>query len=68
MGSFAGTDASGMDPDSAEGGTHPRAYSTYPRILGRGVREEGIYADVVVFESGSSTAPPTGTRTSCRRA
>lgn len=37
-----GTDASGMDPDSAEGGTHPRAYGTYPRIMGRFVREEGV--------------------------
>ncbi|MGQ0539312.1 MAG: amidohydrolase family protein, partial [Gemmatimonadaceae bacterium] len=34
-----GTDAGGMDPDSASGVTHPRAYGTYPRILGRYVRE-----------------------------
>ena len=37
-----GTDAGGHDPDSAEGLTHPRAYGTFPRILGRYVREEGV--------------------------
>ena len=35
-----GTDAGGMDPDSAEGLAHPRTYGTYPRILGKYVREE----------------------------
>jgi N-acyl-D-amino-acid deacylase len=35
-----GTDASGVDPDSARGLTHPRSYGTYPRILGRYVREQ----------------------------
>lgn len=34
-----GTDAGGWDPDSATFATHPRAYGTYPRILGRFVRE-----------------------------
>ena len=34
-----GTDAGGYDPDSSRGSTHPRAYGTYPRILGRFVRE-----------------------------
>ena len=37
-----GTDAGGIDPDSARGLTHPRAYGTYPRILGRYVREQGV--------------------------
>ena len=38
------TDAGGMDPDVArhEGLQHPRAYGTYPRILGRYVRERGV--------------------------
>ena len=34
-----GTDAGGFDPDSAKGLVHPRAYGSYPRILGRYVRE-----------------------------
>ena len=37
-----GTDAGGVDPDSATGVVHPRTYGTYPRILGRYVREERI--------------------------
>ena len=38
-----GTDAGGMDPDSATNVTHPRAYGTYPRILGRYVREAKLF-------------------------
>jgi dihydroorotase/N-acyl-D-amino-acid deacylase len=75
-----GTDAGGFDPESARSLTHPRAYGTFPRILGKYVREEavlpledairkmtsavtrrlslsdrgllqeGMYADVVVFD------------------
>ena len=37
-----GTDAGGVDPDSARGIVHPRAYGTYPRILGRFVRDERL--------------------------
>lgn len=37
-----GTDAGGADPDSARGLTHPRAYGTYPRILGKYVRDEQV--------------------------
>ena len=37
-----GTDAGGMDPDSARGPTHPRAYGNFPRILGKYVREERV--------------------------
>jgi N-acyl-D-amino-acid deacylase len=37
-----GTDAGGADPARATGLTHPRAYGTFPRILGRYVREEGV--------------------------
>jgi N-acyl-D-aspartate/D-glutamate deacylase len=37
-----GTDAGGFDPDSADGLAHPRAYGTFPRILGRYVRERGV--------------------------
>ena len=34
-----GTDAAGYDPDSSRIAVHPRSYGTYPRILGRFVRE-----------------------------
>jgi dihydroorotase/N-acyl-D-amino-acid deacylase len=34
-----GTDAEGIDPDHPQRLAHPRAYGTYPRILGRYVRE-----------------------------
>lgn len=37
-----GTDASGVDPETATSLAHPRAYGTYPRILGRYVREERV--------------------------
>jgi N-acyl-D-amino-acid deacylase len=37
-----GTDAGGYDPDSTKRVVHPRAYGTYPRILGRFVREEKL--------------------------
>lgn len=38
------TDAGGFDPQwgKALGPTHPRAYGTYPRVLGKYVRDEGI--------------------------
>ncbi|HEY7876975.1 MAG TPA: amidohydrolase family protein, partial [Gemmatimonadaceae bacterium] len=37
-----GTDAEGLDPDSAKGMTHPRSYGNYPRLLGRFVREQHV--------------------------
>jgi N-acyl-D-amino-acid deacylase len=37
-----GTDAGGVDPANATSLVHPRAYGTFPRILGRYVREEGV--------------------------
>jgi N-acyl-D-aspartate/D-glutamate deacylase len=38
------TDAEGVDPGwaAAEGPLHPRGYGTYPRVLGRYVREEKL--------------------------
>lgn len=36
-----GTDAGGADPAGARGLTHPRAYGTFTRVLGRYVREQG---------------------------
>jgi dihydroorotase/N-acyl-D-amino-acid deacylase len=35
-----GTDAGGEDPDNPQGLVHPRSYGTYPRILGKYVRED----------------------------
>ena len=37
-----GTDAGGVDPDSARGLTHPRAYGTFTRVLGKYVRDEHV--------------------------
>jgi dihydroorotase/N-acyl-D-amino-acid deacylase len=37
-----GTDAGGFDPENVEGLAHPRAYGTFPRILGKYVREERV--------------------------
>jgi N-acyl-D-amino-acid deacylase len=37
-----GTDAEGPDPDSTTDFTHPRSYGTYPRILGKYVRDEHV--------------------------
>ncbi len=37
-----GSDAGGQDPDSATGLTHPRAYGTFARILGKYVRTDSL--------------------------
>ncbi|MDB4891436.1 MAG: D-aminoacylase domain protein [Gemmatimonadetes bacterium] len=37
-----GTDAGGSDPDSTKALVHPRSYGTYPRILGKYVRDEKV--------------------------
>lgn len=37
-----GTDAGGVNPAAANGLVHPRTYGTFPRILGKYVREEGV--------------------------
>jgi N-acyl-D-amino-acid deacylase len=37
-----GTDAGGVDPATARGLTHPRAYGNFTRILGRYVRDERV--------------------------
>ena len=37
-----GTDAGGFDPDTTTAIVHPRAYGTFPRILGSYVRERQL--------------------------
>ena len=37
------SDAGGWDPDSALSLTHPRAYGTYPRVLGKYVRQDSLF-------------------------
>ncbi len=37
-----GTDAGGVNPETTRVLVHPRSYGTYPRILGRYVREKGV--------------------------
>ncbi|MEO7647325.1 MAG: D-aminoacylase [Gemmatimonadaceae bacterium] len=37
-----GSDAGGHNPETARGLTHPRAYGTFTRILGKYVRDEGV--------------------------
>jgi N-acyl-D-amino-acid deacylase len=37
-----GTDAGGPDPDSVRALVHPRTFGTYPRILGKYVRDERV--------------------------
>ncbi len=39
-----GTDAGGTNPETTRVLVHPRGYGTYPRILGRYVREQGVLA------------------------
>ena len=53
-----GSDAGGHDPDSAKGLTHPRAYGTFPRILGKYVREDSLFTleEAVRKMSGATAA------------
>jgi N-acyl-D-amino-acid deacylase len=37
-----GTDGMAVPPDHKSGIDHPRSYGTYPRVLGKYVREEGV--------------------------
>jgi len=37
-----GTDAPGLDPEKAKDLAHPRSYGTFPRILGKYVRDENV--------------------------
>jgi N-acyl-D-amino-acid deacylase len=58
-----GTDAGGVDPANARGLVHPRAYGTYPRILGKYVRDEGIISlEEAVRKASSAVAARLGIR------
>lgn len=37
-----GSDAGGYDPDTTTDLVHPRSYGTYPRVLGKYVRDDGV--------------------------
>jgi N-acyl-D-amino-acid deacylase len=37
-----GSDAGGFDPDTTTALVHPRAYGTFPRVLGKYVREDSV--------------------------
>ncbi|MEZ4630034.1 MAG: amidohydrolase family protein [Deinococcales bacterium] len=59
------TDAGGYDPAWAKklGPTHPRAYGTYPRVLGKYVREEKVLSlEEAVRKMTSSVADRLGLR------
>jgi len=60
-----GTDAGGLDPAWAagRGPVHPRSYGTYPRILGRYVRDEGVLSlEEAVRKMSSAVAARLGLR------
>jgi dihydroorotase/N-acyl-D-amino-acid deacylase len=60
-----GTDAGGIDPerDADRGLVHPRAYGTYPRILGRYVREKGYMTwEDAIRKASSAVADRLGLR------
>ncbi|HUQ19007.1 MAG TPA: D-aminoacylase [Gemmatimonadaceae bacterium] len=53
-----GSDAGGQNPDSARGLTHPRAYGTFARILGKYVRTDHLLTleDAVRKMTGATAA------------
>ena len=52
-----GSDAGGQDPDSATGLTHPRAYGTFARVLGKYVRTDStLTLEDAVRKMTSATA------------
>jgi N-acyl-D-amino-acid deacylase len=58
-----GSDAGGVDPDSATALTHPRAYGTFTRVLGKYVRDDGVLTlEDAVRKMTSATALRLGLR------
>jgi N-acyl-D-aspartate/D-glutamate deacylase len=59
------TDAGGVDPDWSEdfGPVHPRGYGTYPRVLGKYVRDEGVLTlEEAIRKMSSAVADRLGLR------
>ena len=58
-----GSDAGGHNPETARGLTHPRAYGTFARILGKYVRDENVLRlEDAVRKMTSATAQILGIR------
>ena len=58
-----GSDAGARNPETAQGLTHPRAYGTFSRILGKYVRDEGVLRlEDAVRKMTSATAQILGLR------
>jgi dihydroorotase/N-acyl-D-amino-acid deacylase len=53
-----GSDAGGQNPDSARGLTHPRAYGTFAKVLGKYVRTDHVLTleDAVRKMTGATAA------------
>lgn len=53
-----GSDAGGANPETARGLTHPRAYGTFVRVLGKYARDEGVMSleEAVRRMSGATAA------------
>jgi dihydroorotase/N-acyl-D-amino-acid deacylase len=53
-----GSDAGGANPETARGLTHPRAYGTFVRVLGKYARDEGVMTleEAVRRMSGATAA------------
>ncbi len=57
------TDAGGIDPEGQQNPVHPRGYGTYPRVLAKYVREEGILTlEDAVRKMSSAVADRIGLR------
>lgn len=58
-----GSDAGSWDPETARSMTHPRSYGTYPRILGRYVRDqEALELEEAIRKMTSAVADRVGLR------
>jgi dihydroorotase/N-acyl-D-amino-acid deacylase len=60
---IVGSDAGGQDPAVARGLTHPRAYGTFARVLGKYVRQDSVLAlEDAVRRMTGATAQSLGLR------